>query len=359
MTMPLIIGAGPAGSAAAITLASGGMPPLIVERSRETGDALCGGFLSWRTLARLAQLGVTAEQLGGHPVGRVRMFAGRRVAEAALPGGAMGVSRHRLDTLLLDRAIAAGARLERGVTVRSIAEATAVTADGAALSSPTMIAATGKHDVAGLGRVRDDDPALGLRIRLAAHPALTRMVGGAIELHLFDGGYAGLMLQENGDANLCLAVRKSRFARCGGRVDVLLTEIGDDVPALADRLAHGGRSPPDAIGAVPYGWIARETLPGVLRIGDQAGCIPSLAGEGNGIAIASGMAAGAALLDGGPVTISQFQTNLAHRLQRPIGVAKAIWRVCERPAGAGLATGIMWLLPGLAGMLARITRVGN
>lgn len=359
MTEPLIIGGGPAGASAAILLAMGGTKPLIVERAHETGDAICGGFLSWRTLARLERLGVTAEHLGGHPVDRLRLFNGTQMAEAPLPGGAMGVSRHRLDSLLIDGAVAAGAGLERGVTVRRIDTGEAQTADGTMIKASTIIAATGKHDVTGLGRDREDDPALGLRIKLAAHPALTRMVGGAIELHLFEGGYVGLMLQESGEANLCLAVRKSRFAAAGGNANALLSEIGAAIPALGERLAYGAGAPADAIGAVPYGWIARQPVTGIMRIGDQAGCIPSLAGEGNGIAIASGMLAAQALLTGCPVTISGFQTKLAGRLQRPIGVAKSIWRVCERPAGAWAATNAMRLLPMLAGRLAQATRFGD
>ena len=109
MNAPLIIGGGPAGASAAILLAKGGARPLIVERAAETGDAICGGFLSWRTLARLETLGVTADALGGHPVDTLRLFAGKHMAQAPLPGGAMGVSRHRLDTLLIERAVAAGA----------------------------------------------------------------------------------------------------------------------------------------------------------------------------------------------------------------------------------------------------------
>jgi menaquinone-9 beta-reductase len=359
VTRPLIIGAGPAGASAAILLAQGGAKPLIVERARETGDAICGGFLSWRTLARLEQLGVAADQLGGHRVDKLRLFAGAHMAEAPLPGGAMGVSRHRLDTMLVARAVAEGAGLERGVTVRRIDTGEAQSADGSMLKAATIIAATGKHDVAGLGRDRDDDPALGLRIKLAAHPELTRLVGGAIELHLFDGGYAGLVLQESGEANLCLAVRKSRFAASGGSAAALLAEIGAAIPALGERMAHLHDAATDAIGAVPYGWIAHQPMTGIMRIGDQAGCIPSLAGEGNGIAIASGMIAAQTLLSGSPVTMSGFQTTLARRLQRPIGTAKLIWRVCERPAGAWAATRAMQLLPQLAGTLAQATRFGD
>ena len=61
---PLILGGGPAGAAAAITLAQRGTHALVIERTRETGDALCGGFLSWRTLAAVERLGIDPDALG-------------------------------------------------------------------------------------------------------------------------------------------------------------------------------------------------------------------------------------------------------------------------------------------------------
>ena len=62
MSDAVVVGAGPAGSAAAIGLARAGAGVLLLERTRETGDALCGGFLSWRTLARLDALGIDRVQ---------------------------------------------------------------------------------------------------------------------------------------------------------------------------------------------------------------------------------------------------------------------------------------------------------
>ena len=97
LTAPLIIGAGPAGCAAAIVLARGGAKPLLVDRDAEAGDALCGGFLSWRTAERLRGLGVDPEALGAHPVEKLILFGGGRPAEIALPRRAYGLSRRALD----------------------------------------------------------------------------------------------------------------------------------------------------------------------------------------------------------------------------------------------------------------------
>ena len=325
----------------AIALAMAGERPTIHERQRETGDAICGGFLSWRTLASLKRLGVTVP---GHAVEHVRMFAGKAAASAPLPGGAIGVSRRVLDTIMLARAEAAGAGVERGVTVKAW--------DG----TPTFLA-TGKHELRGLARPKKKgDPTLGLRLRLPPHPALAKLVGSAIELHLFDRGYAGLVLQEDGSANLCLAVRKSRLAEASGSPEDLLRQIG--AGPLGERLAFADLSQSiDAIASVPYGWRATETGHRVWRLGDQAACIPSLAGEGMGIAIASGIAAAASW--GRGEDAQTFQRAFARRTLRPVGIATHLWQAAENWRFAALSVRSIAVMPSLAGLAARMTRIGD
>lgn len=351
---PLIVGGGPAGSAAAITLGAAGVRPVLLEKQRETGDALCGGFLSWRTLETLDRLGI--EALGGHKIDRLRIFAGRVVGEARLPRPATGISRQRLDTLLLARAQALGAGLERGVSVREWHDGEIETGDGASFRPETLFLASGKHDVRGLGRPRSDADAqtLGIRVRLSANPGLVKEVGSAIELHLFDHGYCGVELQEGGRGNLCLAVRKSRLAESGGDPDRLLAEWAAESPAFAGRLAYR-ESGADAVGAIPYGWIARQTAPGIFRLGDQAAVIPSLSGEGIGIALASGIMAGKGWMGG--ESAFAYQARFANTAVRPIGIARWLWHWGERPNTARLLAQGVRYLPWLAGRFAEWTRI--
>ncbi len=345
---PLIVGGGPAGASAAIALAQAGARPLILERSVETGDALCGGFLSWQTLDAIKSLGVDA--LDGHQVTRLALYAGDRSASATLPRPALGVSRRQLDTRLIARAVAAGAGVEHGVIVRGLD-------DPALAEAETVFLATGKHDLRGASRPRASaDPALGLRMRLAPGAALDRLVRETIELHLFDGGYAGLVLQEGGVGNLCLAVRKSRLAAVGGDPQVLFQSLGAQHPALGDRIALG-IGDIEAIGAVPYGWIAAPGPAGLFRLGDQAAVIPSLAGEGNGIALASGVAAANAWLAGGAAAAPLYQARFAKAARSPVRLAKLLWTLAEQPAGATAAIALTRLAPWLAARFASATRI--
>lgn len=356
---PLIVGGGPAGSAAAVALARGGVRATLLERTRETGDALCGGFLSWRTLETLAALGIEPDALNPARIVRARVFAGgSRAVEAPLPFAALVVSRHRLDTVLLRTAERAGAGVERGVGVRSAGGVAVRLADGASLTGDALFLATGKHELRGLARpagAAGDDPALGLRVRLRLSARLAAACRDAIELHLFDRGYAGLVVQEDGSANLCLAVRRSRFHEAGATPDALLAAIGQELPAFADRLACRDGSRADAVANVPYGWRATTGCEALFRLGDQAGVIPSLAGEGMGIAVASGASAAGAYLAGGPRGAARWQPRFAAATRRPILLAGLLRDLAEsrtaRPA-------LPWLArAGLLGMAARATRL--
>jgi flavin-dependent dehydrogenase len=336
---PLILGAGPAGCAAAIVLADHGAAPVVLDRDAKVHDQLCGGFLSWRTAEQLRALGVDPIDLGARRVERVGLFDGRREVVCPLPALAFGLSRRTLDAALRERALAAGAQIEVE-TVRSVAGQDVIgrtrrwAGDG-------LFLATGKHDLRGIGRPRPShDPALGLRLRLPASPARSDLLHGRIELHLFEGGYAGIVLHENGSANLCLAVRKSQLARSGGDPARLLARLGDAHPAFALRLADDwGAVPVESIGAVPYGWIARTTAPGLYRLGDQAAVIPSLAGEGIAIALASGALAARTWLEHGASGAALFQRRMAAEAAAPVRAARLARTLAESPLAvrAGLA----------------------
>jgi flavin-dependent dehydrogenase len=358
----IVIGAGPAGAAAAIGLVRAGAKTLLLERARETGDALCGGFLSWRSLARLEKLGIDRAALGGQDVTRVRLFAGRRSSETALPARAMGVSRRRLDSALQATAEKAGAALERGVHTTAIEGGSVQTRDGAVLSAPALFLAAGKHGFRGFPREpapwQRADPVMGLRLRLPGHATLDRLVGDAVELHLFDRGYAGLVRQEDGSANLCLAVHKSRLDEAGGEPAALLHALADAHPQLGERLAFADWSRGvDAIGHVPYGWHAADSVPGLFRLGDQAGVIPSLAGEGMGLAFASADAAVAAWRHGGAGAAPAFQGQLAARMARPFAIANLVWRASENPRTAGGLTLLASCVPPLVRWAMHATRI--
>lgn len=364
-TRALIVGGGPAGAAAAIGLARAGAAPELIERSEGPRDMVCGGFMGWDALAALRRLGVDAAALGARPIDRVRLFSGARMVEAKLPHLAAGLSRRTLDEALLAAAGAAGAHVMRGRSVRAADGPRRVRLDdGEEIEAEALFLATGKHDLRGLARPlasplggRGEPAAAGLRTALAPSPALQAALHGVIELHLFDEGYAGLLLQEDGSANFCLSISRRRLAAAGGP-EPLLAEIVADAPRLAERL-EGGPQRWEAVAGVPYGWRAGAGEAGLFRMGDQAAVIASIAGDGIAIALASGIAAAEAWRQGGPEAAVAYQRRFAARARRPVGVAEAIRRSAERRAPRGALLGLVRAMPILLPVAARLTRIGE
>jgi flavin-dependent dehydrogenase len=348
-TAALIVGGGPAGASAAIALARGGAMPVLIERSPGERDLVCGGFLGWDAIAALKRLGLDPASLGARPIHRLRLVAERKVVEAALPRPAAGLSRRHLDATLLRMAEEAGAAVLRGRTARALEDGSVRLDDGSLMEADAVLLATGKHELRGAVRPVGTRPlSVGLRTTIPPPADLA----GTIELHLYDGGYAGLLLQEDGGANLCLSIAQVRMAE--GR-DKLLANLMKEAPLLAERL--NGTIPADweAIAGVPYGWRVREGEPGLFRVGDQAAVIASLAGDGIAIALASGAGAAHACLHGDAAPA--FQRGFAGRARRPIAIAEMLRHMAEAPVRRRLMLGLA-RVPGLAKLAARLTRVG-
>ena len=353
-TSALIVGGGPAGAAAAITLARAGTSPILVERCPAERDVVCGGFLGWDALAQLDRLGLDAASLGARPIRKLRLVAGARTVEAGLPHAAAGLSRRRLDSALLRLAQAAGAQVQRGRAARALDGDRIRLDDGEELAADSILLATGKHELRGAARDTGGRAlAVGLRAGFAAASGTMRDLAGTIELHLYDGGYAGLLVQEDETVNLCLTVSRERMASAGSP-EALLAGLERECPHLGERTG-GTVLGWEAVAGVPYGWIAGRTEPGRYRIGDQAAVIASLAGDGIALALASGSAAARSLIAG--ESAPAFQAAFARRVARPIRIAEALRHMAEhrleRRALMGLAR-----FGGLARLAARLTRVG-
>ncbi len=336
---------------------------MLIERNREPHDVVCGGFLGGDALIMLKRLGIDPTALGAPAISRARVVAHRRTAEVALPFAAAGLSRGALDVTLLARAAEEGAIIERGITVRRIDtdNRSLQLADATAISADTLFLASGKYEVRGAARMApsEDDPALGLRVRLGPTPALARDLEGVIELHLFRRGYAGLLLQEDGGVNLCLSVAQSRLRRAGGRPEQLIGELSREAPRLGDRFgAAASVGEWSTVARIPYGWRANRGRHGIFRIGDQSAVIASLAGDGIAIALDSAARAARAFLRDGAQGALDFQTDFAARARRPVALAGMLKHWGEVPWIAGPLTELFAHAPGLLRHAATMTRIG-
>jgi len=354
----VIVGGGLAGAAAGALLARAGGRAVILERETEPRDKICGEFLSTEAQAHLAALGLDLAPLGATRIVGVRLAAGRRLVESPLPFGALGLSRRRLDEALLAHAASLGAKVERGVSVRRLCGATAETSAGD-LAAPTLLLASGKHEVRGARRDSTDalKGMVGFKSYFRVTPAQAAALDGFVEVVLFEGGYAGLQLVEGGRANLCLLASHARFEAAGRTWPGLLGELLRE-PHLARRLGDAEElsERPITIADVPYGFLHGEgDRPGLYRLGDQAAVIPSFSGDGMAIALHSARLAASAVLAGeeaGP-----YHARLRADVGRQVGLATWLQRRTEGWPGRHAAAVVLGLAPGALGALAAWTRV--
>jgi menaquinone-9 beta-reductase len=356
MRRVLIAGGGPAGAAAAITLARAGHAPLLLERSATTQEKVCGEFLGADAAAALAALGLDLRGLGAVPVRRAIFASGRREGRFALPFEAWSLPRLVLDEALLALAAESGAEIRRGVAVASAGRVdggwSLRLGDGRAEAARAVVLATGKHELRGLARAAAGG-AVGLKLPLDGVP-----IGDAIAVLACAGGYAGLQPRAGGGANLCLALGAGTPGLAAAARDpaALLALVAGGSAVARDLLrdAVPGWARPLAVAAVPYGYVAPPDS-GVFRVGDQAAVIPSLCGDGIAMALASGAHATRMILAGrGPAAHQAGWGRHVRPGMRVAGLLDAA--IGAAPGAVALAAG--WL-PGVARWAALRTRLGT
>jgi flavin-dependent dehydrogenase len=338
MTRHLVIGGGLAGAAVATLLARRGESVTLLEKQAAPAHKVCGEFLSIEAQHYLAQLGVFPEAHGAVPIRQMRLFAGKRYAEATLPFIGLSLTRQRLDAAVLDAARNAGAEVRMGTEVAELlsgAEAAVRLRDGTHLSAACAYLATGKHELRGWARATQRPSSLGFKMLWRLAPDKARALDETVELYLFDGGYAGLEPVEDGMVNLCLALTPATFQCAGKTWETLLAAWAHAAPPFAARLR--GATPcwpkPLAVAGVPYGFVHRPTdAPSLFRLGDQMAVIPSFCGDGMAMALHSAFLAAQAT--DATAYHAQASADFTPLMRR----AMTLHRLAHSPAGR-------WLMP--------------
>lgn len=312
----IVAGAGPGGAVAAHDLAQRGARVLLLDRCAFPRDKACGDAVSVDALEILEQLGLQSEIerwfswgecLVTSPSGR---GAACRGADELSGRWGLVARRTELDAALVRRAVAKGAELVERCTVKS-----AVVEDGVCVGvqveqsgarremrAPVVIAADGFHSTVGRSLGLVHRPAItAFAVRGYFEP---RTPGGhepTIELHLdrtLLPGYGWYFPVSKSVANVGVGMLKVPMKRRGVTLHHLFRDFIQTNTRLRERLV-GARQIGRLRGApLPMGPGPSHTLhAGCLFVGDAAGFVDALTGEGIGAAMRSGRMAAEVVAD--------------------------------------------------------------
>ena len=356
----VVIGGGLAGTAFAIELARHGRRVVVLERSKAPTQKVCGDFLSTEAIELLAYLGLDAASLGASEIDTFVLAAGKSTATLALPFRAAGLSRLLVDEALLSLAARAGAEVRRGVTAASLEPANGaavVDAGGRRLYARFVALATGKHNLRGWARSYERS-ATGFKIQAQLSIGARHALAGHVRLALFDGGYVGACLVENGLATVCWQVANPKLRDVGMDWTAQLAALARASPAIRDLLADAQflAPRPVAVSSIPFGYMRREAIANsVFAIGDQIAVIPAFTGDGTSIALASGIMAARAVLAGETATV--FQRRFVAALRRQFAVARLANAALRLGSTRPYAVAALAAFPAIGGAIARLTRL--
>ncbi|MDF2759531.1 MAG: geranylgeranyl reductase [Thermomicrobiales bacterium] len=294
----IVVGGGPAGSVSAWLLAERGHRILLLDKARFPRHKACSEYVNPAGARLLGELGLAddLQALGAHRMEAMLIHApgGRRFLAdfgAAQPGSAaIGLSRYRLDSLLLDRARKAGVEAREGAHVRDV-----VVIDGAVqgvectvegvrmtLRAPLTIGADGRHGVVSRALGLDIPLRWPRRTGLVAHYRGVAGLGSWGEMHVAPRrrGYAGLAPLEEDLTNVAFVTSSAAVAERPGSLEAFFEEGLSTIPAMAARLA-GAERVGGIRGVGPMIHRTRRVLgDGFALVGDAASFLDPFTGEG-------------------------------------------------------------------------------
>ncbi len=339
----LIVGAGPAGASAAVLLARAGWSVAIVEKQTFPRRKVCGECIAASNLPLLEALGILPgafDALAAPALQRVAFMQGRHSVSAPLPAAthprhtwARALGRETLDTLLLDRARAAGARVLQPWSVLSVdglpgqMRALALdiaTGEKTELQARVVVLANGSWEPLRSARqtarrARSGSDLLAFK----ANFDNADLAAGLLPVLAFEGGYGGMVVADHQTTTIACCIRADRLAALRACMpghsagEVVETMLRRECAAVDAALQPAQRLGP-WLGSGPIDpGIRLRADDSVLRIGNAAAEAHPIIGEGMSMAMQSAWLLCDRLLatsgEGGPQTDAQWHADVARR----------------------------------------------
>jgi geranylgeranyl reductase family protein len=306
----IVAGAGPAGAAAARTLALAGVATLLVDRAAFPRNKPCGGGISTRALTRFPWLAAALGDVDVHTIDRLHLEGpeGATLDLRTPSSSVLLVRRLEFDHALVEAAAEAGAHVQSGFEITQVqttpGEVVLQARDGRRVAAPHVIAADGVHSViAKRTGVNSRWPRTHLAIDMMEETPLGTLRAERPDLLWVAYAYNGLdgyayVFPKTAHVNVGIGCLLSHFDQSVADAPYALQ--AQFVSALVDRKVLHGRSDRGCFTPflIPVGGPLERAWHGrVLFAGDAGGFVNAITAEGIYYAMVSGELAGRAVAD--------------------------------------------------------------
>lgn len=354
----LIVGGGLAGLSLAILCADHGFSTVVIEKQTYPRHKVCGEYLSTESLPFLQRIGIDLTTRALPKINHFVLTSSKTKAQCSLAEGGIGLSRFTLDHLLYEKA------KQSGVLVYTENRVTDVIKQQNAYRVSTHKGATfiTQQVIGGFGRISGlmnhgttgDEKYVGIKYHVEGGPQKD-----TIEIHTFEGGYCGVSAIEEDKFCMCYLVKADKLKTFRGDINTLETQILSQNPYLKNRLKAKKIIGPISTAHFNFGTVPTQDLEYPM-LGDAAGFIPPITGNGMSLALRSSQKLFSNFIDQnkGSFQDKWLQANkiyinnyLKHRIDKGIFLQNIL--LAESPI---LHSTLMWCIKSIPGMMPLLTQ---
>jgi flavin-dependent dehydrogenase len=357
----LIIGGGLAGLSLSIDLARRGYHVAVVEKGNYPRHKVCGEYVSKESRRYLLEICPELKHVQSPVINKFLMSSGNKTFRTDLQQGGFGISRYLLEKLLFNEAKIKGVEFFINAAVKKVLENKAtrdysVFVEDRILRAKLVCNSAGRKSAITVNNERGRTNYVGVKYHIKQ-----QRNENLIEIHNFKGGYCGISSIEENKSCLCYIINSDQIKQQGS-IKAVEENILSKNPQLENIFKHSEFlfEKPVTISGIDFR-IKKTERDGILHLGDSAGTIAPVTGNGMSMALRSAFRL-SELVDGyfkqnkmKEQLFAEYDNYWKTNFSRRVYLSRYFQKLSEYPALSKSTIAIFNSIPGLAHLAIRQT----